>query len=146
MNIYRAKPKDLPGLLHLMQKQFLEHEIEFDLDQLEAAIIHLLTHEELGFALTAKDGDQSVGIAVIPFAWTLEHGGKSAWLDELYVLPGYRNAGIGTLLIERLMKEAEKAGCLAVDLEVEVDHRRVEALYERMGFEKLARSRWVRRV
>lgn len=146
MNIYKARPKDLTGLLDLMQKQFIEHEIEFDHDQLETAIIHLLIHEELGFALVAKDGDQVVGVAVIPFAWTLEHGGKSAWLDELYVLSGYRNSGIGMLLIERMMKEAKKAGCLAVDLEVAEEHRRAEALYKRMGFEKLARSRWVRRV
>lgn len=86
--------------------------------------------------------NQSLGFAVISFAWTLEHGGKSAWLDELYVLPEHRNAGIGSAIVDRLFIEAKEKGCLAVDLEVESDHRRAENLYVRKGFQKLDRSRW----
>jgi ribosomal protein S18 acetylase RimI-like enzyme len=146
MNIERATSKDIDQLLELMQKQFLEHEIGFNTDQLEAAIRHVLTHEGLGFILTAEDNNQLLGFAAISFAWTLEHGGKSAWLDELYVLPEHRNAGIGTGPVERVMIEAEERGCLAIDLEVDNEHRRAENLYKRKGFQKLERSRWVKRI
>ena len=146
MNIERATSKDIDELLELIQKQFLEHEIECNAPQLEAAIRPMLTDEALGFILIAKDNDQLFGFAAISFAWTLEHGGKSAWLDELYVLPEHRNAGIGTVLLESVMSEVEKEGCLAVDLEVDNDHRRAENLYKRKGFQKIERSRWVKRV
>lgn len=43
-------------------------------------------------------------------------GGKSAWLDELYVIPEHRELGAGSLLLERVIEEAKNEGCLALDL------------------------------
>ncbi len=146
MKIEIATTKDLNILHELIQKQFLEHEIDYEDDQLKSAIDQMLTNDSLGFFLIAKEKNQSLGFAVILFAWTLEHGGKSAWLDELYVLPEHRNAGIGSAIVDRLFIEAKEKGCLAVDLEVESDHRRAENLYVRKGFQKLDRSRWAQRI
>jgi ribosomal protein S18 acetylase RimI-like enzyme len=146
MKIEIATTKDLNILHKLIQKQFLEHEIDYEDDQLKSAIDQMLTNDSLGFFLIAKEKNQSLGFAVISFAWTLEHGGKSAWLDELYVLPEHRNAGIGSAIVDRLFIEAKEKGCLAVDLEVESDHRRAENLYVRKGFQKLDRSRWAQRI
>ena len=146
MKIEIATTKDLNILHELIQKQFLEHEIDYEDDQLISAIDQMLTNDSLGFFLIAKEKNQSLGFAVISFAWTLEHGGKSAWLDELYVLPEHRNAGIGSAIVDRLFIEAKEKGCLAVDLEVESDHRRAENLYVRKGFQKLDRSRWAQRI
>lgn len=146
MEIEIATTKDLNILHELIQKQFLEHEIDYEDDQLKSAIDQMLTNDSLGFFLIAKEKNQSLGFAVISFAWTLEHGGKSAWLDELYVLPEHRNAGIGSAIVDRLFIEAKEKGCLAVDLEVESDHRRAENLYVRKGFQKLDRSRWAQRI
>lgn len=146
MKIEIATTKDLNILHELIQKQFLEHEIDYEDDQLKSAIDQMLTNDSLGFFLIAKEKNQSLGFAVISFAWTLEHGGKSAWLDELYVLPEHRNAGIGSAIVDRLFIEPKEKGCLAVDLEVESDHRRAENLYVRKGFQKLDRSRWAQRI
>lgn len=146
MNIQRATTRDIDDLLKLVQKQFLEHEIGLDSDRLEAAIRHMLAHQGLGFLLIATDSDRLIGFAAISFAWALEHSGKSAWLDELYVLPEHRGAGVGSDLVESAIIEAEKEGCLAIDLEVDMEHRRAENLYRRKGFQKLARSRWVKRL
>ena len=144
LKIKKATSQDIDQLLQLMQKQFLEHEIQFNSVQLRSAIRHLLTSEGLGFVLTARRNSRLLGFAAISFAWTLEHGGKSAWLDELYVLPEFRNAGIGAMLIEQVAIEVQASGCQVVDLEVDAAHRRAENLYERAGFQKLARSRWVK--
>ena len=144
IKIERATSEDVDQLLELVHMQFLEHGIQFSAVQLNAATKHLLTRQELGFVLTAKKNHQLLGFAAVSFAWTLEHGGKSAWLDELYVLPGFRCSGIGTTLIERVIIEARETSCLAIDIEVEDEHQRAENLYERKGFKKLKRSRWVK--
>lgn len=94
--------------------------------------------------LVARKNDQVIGCAAISYAWTLEHGGKSAWLDELYVLPAYRGQGIGSLLVDRAVAEAQSEGCKAMDLEVEEEHVRAERLYARKGFRPLRRRRWVK--
>lgn len=143
--IERASLSDQGSLFELVQKQFVEHEIEYSHEVLLAAIEGILKDKSLGLFLTAREAQGLlVGFAAISFAWTLEHGGKSAWLDELYVLPEYREKGLGSLLMDRVFSEAKKEGCLVIDLEVEEDHRRAERLYRRQGFEKLERSRWVR--
>jgi ribosomal protein S18 acetylase RimI-like enzyme len=144
LRIERATSEDTEQLLELMQKQFLEHGIPFDDARLRAAIEQLLALDGLGFVLSARKNSQLVGLAVISLAWTLEHGGKSAWLDELFVLPEFRGAGIGAMLLERVVIEASESRCLAIDLEVDSEHRRAENLYARNGFKKLQRSRWVK--
>ena len=98
----------------------------------------------LGFILVACQRGEAIGLAVVSFAWTIEHAGKTAWLDELYVLPSKRNRGVGRALITQVKDKARSAACKAVDLEVDHDHIRAEHLYKREGFEKLARTRWVK--
>ena len=73
---------------------------------------------------------------------SLEHGGISGWLEELYVLPAWRGRGIGTRLLARAVLQARRLGWKAVDLEVDRDHRRAEALYPVHGFSRVPRRRF----
>ena len=88
--------------------------------------------------------DRDQDTAALSFVWSIEHGGRSAWLDELYVSPGARGHGVGTQLLRDALGTATEAGAVAVDLEVDVDHQRAAKLYEREGFATLPRARWVR--
>ncbi len=49
-------------------------------------------------------------------------------------------------MLTRAIAVAREAGCRAIDLEVDADHERAEHLYERQGFRRLARNRWVRKL
>ena len=146
LRIFLAKPGDSPEVLQLLTLQFAEHEIDVPGEQLRDAVEAVLSDERLGFFLLARATDQNVGLACISFCWTLEHGGKSAWLDELYVLSEFRSRGIGSRLIEVVLQKTSDMGCAAVDLEVDVEHLEAERLYQRAGFETLPRSRWVKEL
>jgi len=112
----------------------------------EAAVDGLIEMPERGALLLASDADEPVGLAVVGYTWTLEHGGLVAWLDELYVVPARRGKGLGGTLLARAVEHSTGAGCTAIELEVDAEHRRAENLYRRAGFEPLARSRWSRRL
>ena len=144
ISIKRANIADKHILIDLVQRQFKEHQIERTLSELQTAINVMLSKDGLGFFMLARRGNQVIGFAAISFAWTLEHGGKTAWLDELYVIPEQRNLGVGSVLVDAVITATQQAGCLAIDLEVEADHSRAEHLYARKGFESLSRRRWVR--
>ena len=111
---------------------------------LERATRGLIEDHSLGRILTARLDGQLVGVAVISFLWTLEHGGPAAWLDEVYVEPSHRGHGIGKQLIEAAMQVASESGCIALDLEVDAGHEAAERLYQKMDFKRHRRVRWVR--
>jgi GNAT superfamily N-acetyltransferase len=139
-----ATVADLHAILELLRFQFDEHDVDLDRNTLEAAIATQLTDETLGFFLVARQTGRVIGVAAVSFAWTLEHGGKSAWLDELFVTEDQRGQGVGTALLRQALHTAWRMGCAAVDLEVDREHRKAERLYVREGFQPLPRSRWVR--
>jgi ribosomal protein S18 acetylase RimI-like enzyme len=146
LRIERANSEDKEIVAALLIHQFREHAIETSQERLAWAVDQVLHDEDHGFFLLAKVSDCTLGVANVAFSWTLEHGGKSAWLDELYVMPEYRGRGIGTALLKEAIAEARHSGCAAVDLEVDENHRKAQNLYQREGFRRLFRSRWVKMI
>jgi ribosomal protein S18 acetylase RimI-like enzyme len=67
-------------------------------------------------------------------AYVLEHGGRTAIVDEVYVSPDWRGRGIGTRVLEVIGDEAAATGVRAIRLEVERHNHGAKALYDRHGF------------
>jgi GNAT superfamily N-acetyltransferase len=65
-----------------------------------------------GFMLVARAPDGSpIGVAYASSLLSLEHGGASGWIEELYVLPQWRGRGIGSRLITEVVARAKESGC-----------------------------------
>lgn len=146
MTIRPATSDDLPALRALLTAQMVEHAIPVDDRRITAAISAVLADPALGRLTVAVLDDVVVGVAYLSWIFSIEHAGPSAWLDELYVAPAAREHGIGTVLLHAALDAARERGCVAVDLEVEETHSRVEALYRREGFRPHNRRRWVRHL
>jgi GNAT superfamily N-acetyltransferase len=142
IHVARATPADRDVVCALLRAQFEEHGIDLPDRLVSAGVDGHLTDGSRGAVLVAKNGRATVGFAILATTWTVEHGGRVAWLDELYVVPAMRNAGVGTELLNRALETAREMGCLAVDLEVDAEHARAENLYARAGFRRLPRTRW----
>jgi GNAT superfamily N-acetyltransferase len=142
VEIQAAQAADLPSILQLLRTQLEEHGIVLTGQALRHATQGLIDDPARGRILKATLGGELVGVAVISFLWTLEHGGAAAWLDEVYVEPPRRGAGIGGQLVLAAMQVARDSGCIALDLEVDAGHEAAERLYERMGFRRHNRVRW----
>jgi GNAT superfamily N-acetyltransferase len=145
MRIEMAQAEDLNAVVALLAEQFREHRIDLDGEHLAEAVMGLFSDASRGAVLLGYD-PEPVGVAVLAYTWTLEHGGQAAWLDELFVLPMHRGCGIGRALLQRGLEVAKERGCRAVDLEVDADHARAERLYQREGFASLSRRRWAPRL
>jgi ribosomal protein S18 acetylase RimI-like enzyme/catechol 2,3-dioxygenase-like lactoylglutathione lyase family enzyme len=143
ISVRDATAADAPQVIALLRRQLDEHDIRLAPAALAHAVRGLLEHPAHGRILVAADGGTLVGVAVLSFTWTLEHGGKAVWLDELYVDERRRRLGIGRRLVETAIARARAAGCLAMDLEVEAGHDDAQRLYERLGFRRHRRTRFV---
>ena len=143
-SISLAEPADLPELVRLLGAQLAEHDIPATDASMTNAVRGMLEDPRRGFILVARLEGRPVGLAYLSFTWTLEHGGLSAWLEEMYVEPALREKGIGTALLTKAIEHAREMGAAAIDLEVVQGHERAARLYEREGFRPHQRARWVR--
>lgn len=140
-SISLASLPDIAEILRLLVAQLEEHAILVPAN-LEKAVAGMLEEPRRGRILLARLEGRAVGLACLSFTWTLDLGGHSAWLDELFVEPSLRSRGIGEALLGAAIAQARSSGAAAVDLEVVEGHERAARLYERHGFARRMRSRW----
>jgi len=141
------KTQEIDAAVDLFTRQLREHQLNTGLSQVRSIIEQITKNSRLGFVLVAvaKNG-RPVGVALGCAFLAIEHRGTSGWLEELYVLPEFRNRGIGSLLITEFIRVALELGWRAIDLEIESGHEQAASLYERHGFQRLNRSRFSRTV
>jgi ribosomal protein S18 acetylase RimI-like enzyme len=102
-----------------------------------------IADRKLGFVLVAREGARIVGVAYSATLLSAEHCGFVGSLEELYVAPEFRERGVGTKLLTAVFERARLDGLKAIELEVDEGHSRVMSLYQRFGFRRLDRSRWL---
>ena len=141
-----ATPADRDGLVALLTAQLRDNGIATPDADLARVVDVLLLRPHRGRVLLACEDERAVGLAAVSFGFPLEHGGRGAWLEELYVEPDARGRGTGERLLAAALEAAAEGGAVAIDLEIERGHERVEGLYRRHGFARLERVRWARRL
>lgn len=144
--IRSARRDDLAALSALLVAQLRDHGNEVPEATLVDAARGLLERPQRGRFVVAEVDGAVIGFAALSYLWTLERGGRAAWLDELYVRPEQRGAGLGQALLDGAIAAAAADGAVAVDLEIVAGHERVESLYRRNGFLPEARRHWARIV
>jgi GNAT superfamily N-acetyltransferase len=99
---------------------------------LAARLTTLLADAGTTIALLA--GEPAAGLALVTFRPNVWYDGPVALLDELYVVPAHRNAGIGTGLVERLVAVAAARGVGVIEINVDEGDVDAQRFYERHGF------------
>jgi len=80
----------------------------------------------------AYDGEVLVGMATLSFYAKLL--GRVFIIEDVVVDPEYRGQGVGTRLVEALIREARDLGADYID--VSTRHPEAITLYEKLGFKK----------
>jgi GNAT superfamily N-acetyltransferase len=141
------KIEEIDSAVDLLGRQLSEHGVKTNLGKVQSVIERIVEDDRLGFVLVALEKNQRpVGVALGCAFLGVEHGGTSGWIEELYVLPDFRERGIGSLLVAEFIRVASAFGWRAIDLEIDSAHRRAASLYGRHGFAELDRSRLSRRL
>lgn len=132
MNFRRAVAEDVPALLDLQQRFYTNEGYPYDRAAMERGMRELIGDALLGRLFVMDDAP--VGYLVITFGFSLESGGRDAFVDELYVADTSRGQGLGTLALKIAEEACREAGIRALHLEVEHTNPRARALYERSGY------------
>ena len=138
--IRRASPSDLADLLELMSEFYAEAGYRLRPERARAALSPLLDPGELGQVWLADFAGQVAGHLVLTFSYSMEYGGRSAFVDDLFVRPALRNRGLGGALVQHARAVCERLGVRAMHLEVARGNGPAQAIYRASGFESTDRE------
>ena len=80
---------DIDLLVDFVRQYYLIDHIPFDAPAVRRVLGELLSDPSLGRVWVITSGDEPVGYAVLTLGYSVEYGGRDAFLDELYVQPSH---------------------------------------------------------
>ena len=130
----KASPADVRRLVALMSAFYAEG--GYPLNQRRAAegFTALLADERLGQVWFIQADAQDVGHVVVTLCFSMEYGGLVAFVDDLFVKPAFRRAGLGAAALTELRAFCAKRGVRALFVETGQENVAAQALYRRVGF------------
>ncbi|MDR0902098.1 MAG: GNAT family N-acetyltransferase [Opitutaceae bacterium] len=141
-----AAPGDEAAIIALMRDFYAEDKITFRPGAVREGVRALLASPAAGrlFLLrraaagAARDDDAAsgppLGHLALTFCFSMEFHGRFVLLDELYIAPSARGAGLANAALRFAAGWARGQGARAVRLEVNAHNARVRPLYAKHGF------------
>ena len=130
-----AETEDLPTLVDLMADFYAESGYALDRARAAEAFSALLADSRLGRVWLIEQGSTVAGHIVVTFVFAMEYGGHMAVVDDFYVRPAFRGAGLGTAALAEVRRACTELGMRAMRVEVGGDNAVAQAMYRRVGFE-----------
>ena len=100
-----------------------------------ASVERLMEDVNTDFLLGASDADSPpAGVLQLRHRFSVWKAAPDAWIEDVYVAPGARRAGVGDALVARAIERARERGARRVELDCNENNAGALALYERHGF------------
>jgi GNAT superfamily N-acetyltransferase len=137
-----AEPADSDALAGVVAafRDHLQVGAPTDLD-LRARLPNLIADPSIEFAVAEFDG-RMIGYTQTRFYASLWASGVEALLEDLFVLPSARGAGIGRSLLRHALERARGRGARVVGLTTNERNEPAQALYRSEGFQPQSARIW----
>lgn len=132
--LLQATPADLPALLPYLRAYAQFDGLAFDEERSRRIVGALLRDPRLGRVAFIVDAARRCGYVALCYGYSIELGGRDAFVDELYIEPDSRNRGLGSLALKHACGLARADGIVALHLEVRRDNEQAQRYYARHGF------------
>ena len=135
MKLKLASLEDSGTLLPLMRAY---HEFEgidaTDAERLATIEPLLARQENLGQVWFIETAGGTVGYIALCYCYSIEFGGRDAFVDEFFIAEAERGRGLGRQALERVKEEAARNGVKALHLEVARENTTAQKFYAKAGF------------
>lgn len=136
--IRKIRNSDVPELVRLARAYWSFEKIPgFSPKRYQHLIWKILKNPSLGRIWVATQENRVIGYLVVVFLMSLEYGGLSSEIDELYVDRLARGRAAGKSLLKAAGKSLSKMGVAQVSLRVGKANRRAIRFYKNQGFRSL---------
>jgi len=125
---------DLDQILVLIHDFYQHFEYPYKEAEKRLTLEELFSTPMAGRIWLIQKNQNVVGYVYLSFYFSLEFGGRTAFIDELFVLPNYRGQGIGSKVINLIEKRCVELNFKAIHLESEITNKGATTLYLKLGF------------
>ena len=133
-DIKTATSQNLEDLLPLMRAYHGLEEISMSDTERRNAVSPLLTDDALGRIWLIHIQEKVIGYIVITFGYSIELGGRDAYIDEFFISESNRGLGVGSKVIARIKAELARHKVIALHLEVAKTNERAQRFYANLDF------------
>ena len=137
MKIEIATTSDIPKLCILLDYLFSQ-EVEFKPDHeiQSRALKKILSNNNIGNIFVAKKNEKIIGMVIILYTMSTALGEQVALLEDMIVSPDERELGIGSMLLDHVVKYATKKGCKRITLLTDKTNIRAQKFYKQHKFNR----------
>lgn len=137
--IQKAEATDVNSMAELLNI-LLSQETDFtpNIELQKRGLQLIMNNPNSGQLFVAKAGIEVIGMVNLLFTISTAIGKKVAILEDMILLPEYRNSGIGGKLIEHAKQFAINEGYGRITLLTDNDNYKAQDFYKRHGFKKSA--------
>jgi len=125
---------DIDQLLVLIHDFYQYFDYPYAESEKRLTLEELLQTPTAGRIYLIQKDRKIVGYVFLSFYFSIEFGGRTAFIDELFVLPRDRGQGIGSKVINLVEQKCVELTLKAIHLESERTNERATALYLKLGF------------
>ncbi len=129
-----AEGADIEILLKFMREYYEFDHLPFDEQVARAALTKFVDDEALGCVWLICYEGEAIGYLVLTLGYSLEYGGRDAFIDEVYIRASHRGCGIGQSALTFAEEVCRALGVRALHLEVERANTNARGLYRKAGF------------
>lgn len=137
--IQKAQTTDIEAMAELLSI-LLSQEADFtpNIELQKRGLRLIIENPNSGQLFVAKTNNNIIGMVNLLFTISTAIGQKVAILEDMVVLPDFRNTGIGGKLIEHAKQFAKNEGFGRITLLTDYDNKKAHSFYKKKGFEKSA--------
>lgn len=92
----KASSAETAELVELMAEFYAESGYPLNRQRATATFTALLSDSRLGHTWLIRSGGKTAGYVVVVMGYSMEYGGLIAYVDDLFIRPAFRRAGLGT--------------------------------------------------
>ena len=129
-----AGPTQLEELLPLVAAYHAFEEVVTSAEQRRDSVRKLLHDRNPGAIWLVRKSDGVIGYIAVCYSYSIEFGGRDAFIDEFYIEAAERGKGIGSMVLAEVSAFLRERDIVALHLEVDGTNERAKSAYARAGF------------
>ena len=135
LRLVRVYSADITALMEYIEALYIHDEDYDSMVNIEEGVKSLMRNEALACAYFIQRESEKIGYVILTKYHSVEKGGLTVFIDELYVEEKHRRHGVGKQIMKEIIGIAKDWGAKALWAQTEPHNDAAQAFFSSEGFQ-----------